>query len=425
MSNIEKLFEILTYSSKMLGYEDLDDDTRIEFLDEVLEYEDSLHKLYFTFTDLINAYWANLLDGGYWEIAGEYDSEEDFFRDTYKRHPEHRFGFWRNAKSKVYKDSIYFSTESWIIPDETNLIQALKNYSEPYAKFEINEAELVNFNGKQILLTNNIAVYFDQNKQLQNAINCSQKVLNGKLFNSVIIKENINEQNNLFAEHKKVNTRKKKRYIIDPALLSFKVSELGDLVLASYKGFNHIFFGNTSLPFEDIKELNAHLYPAFSKTQNLIEKSISNNCNWQELNDDTFEELCYDLLYCHSKFDSSTIKKMGKSKSRDGGRDIVIKSKKTPTAEPELYIFQCKFLSESTSLSAAKMGSAANVIMQYGAKGYGVFTTTVIDATLYDMLEGFKRNQGIDVSDTWSKYELARYLNRHSIIKNKYFKQEH
>jgi len=112
---------------------------------------------------------------------------------------------------------------------------------------------------------------------------------------------------------------------------------------------------------------------------------------------------------------------MGKSKSRDGGRDILIKTKKTPTKEQELFIFQCKFYNDKTSLSGSKLQNAANIIMQYGAKGYGVFTTTVIDSTLYDMLDGFKRYQEIDVSFCWSKYELERYLNRYQFLKDKYF----
>lgn len=155
----------------------------------------------------------------------------------------------------------------------------------------------------------------------------------------------------------------------------------------------------------------------------MIDISISENCNWSEIDDDIFEELCYDVLYCHPHFDSSTIQKMGKSRSRDGGRDIVIKTKKTPTNEQELFIFQCKYLSAKTSLSAAKISNAANVIIQYGAKGYGVFTSTVIDSTLYDMLDGFNRSINIDVSFCFSKYELERYLNRHQLIKQKYFRR--
>lgn len=61
--------------------------------------------------------------------------------------------------------------------------------------------------------------------------------------------------------------------------------------------------------------------------------------------------------------------------------------------------------------------------MQFGAKGYGVFTTTVIDSTLYDMLDGFTSSMKIDTSFNWSKYELERHLNKNMMIKDKYFKK--
>jgi len=304
-------------------------------------------------------------------------------------------------------------------------MEGLQNYSGLNFKLEIEDAERVDYNGQTILLTNNVAVYFKQIEQLQNAIECSQRALT-RIFLKDDNHSTTEEQHiNLFGETLTKRTRRKRgKHPLDTALLSFKVSEFGDLIIANYQGFDHVFFGNHDLTFEEIKELNNHLYPAFAKTQNLITNSISNNCDWLELNDDSFEELCYDILYCHPKFDSTSIQKMGKSKSRDGGRDILIKSKRTPTTEQELYIFQCKFLSESTSLSASKIPNAGNVIMQYGAKGYGVFTTTVIDSTLYDMLDGFKRNLDIDTSNNWSKYELERHLNRHQMIKSKYFGQK-
>ena len=62
--------------------------------------------------------------------------------------------------------------------------------------------------------------------------------------------------------------------------------------------------------------------------------------------------------------------------------------------------------------------------MQYGAKGYGIFTSAVIDSTLYDMLDGFERNMGIDTSIRMSKYELERFFNRNQQLKNKYFEDE-
>lgn len=422
-NDIDGLTESLIFSSKLLNNETTDDARMLEFKDGILGYEDSLNKRLFAFPDIINRYWANLINGAYWEIASEfYESEDEFFRITYKKHPEHRFEFWRSAKAKTFNAPIYISTESWIVPPTTDLIKALQVYSGLNFRLELNDAEKVEYNGRIILLTNNAAVYFNETPKLIKAIECTQTAL--AKYSSTNIKRLPQEpQISLWdGIYDKKTRRRSTKQRFEPSLLSFKVSEFGDLIVAKYQGFSHVFFVRNALSFEEIKELDHYLFPAFAKTQTLIANSISNNCNWLELNDDSFEELCYDILYCHPKFDSATIQKMGKSRSRDGGRDITIRSKGTPTSESKLYIFQCKFLSSSSSLTASKIPNAANVIMQYDAKGYGVFTTAVIDATLYDMLEGFRKTNNTDVSITMSKYELERHLNLHQTIKSKYFK---
>lgn len=433
--NVENLTSELVYFSEMISgefieYDDLD---RISFFDEVSEYEESYNKRIFVFPELINNYWANLINGAYWEIASEYyESENKFFNKTYKKYPEHRFGFWKSPLSNTFKETIYFSTENWIIPPNTCITDALKTYSGLEHNLIIENADKIVYNGLTILINNSTAVYFTQREQLINSIKCTERVLD-KIYNNNGIFNNSKShvksiQVNLFDE-RSIQTKTKKRVnyhsdiYIDETKIKYNLSEFGDLITIEYKKFTYIFFSNDTLNFEEIKGLNSFLYPAYSKTQKLIDISISEKCDWLELDDDTFEELCYDILYCHPHFDSTTIQKMGKSRSRDGGRDLVIKTKKTPTNEQELYIFQCKYFSDKTSLSASKISNAGNVIMQYGAKGYGVFTTTVIDSTLYDMLAGFNRNMGIDTSFCWSKYELERYLNRYQIIKNKYFKK--
>jgi hypothetical protein len=434
-TDVESLTNDLLYFSKMLSGElsEYDDIDRISFFDEISDFESSFHKQIFTFPDLINNYWANLINGAYWEIASEYyESESKFFNQTYKKFPEHRYMFWKSPQTKTFKDPIYFSTENWIIPPKTNLIEALKVYSGLEHDLIIEDADKIDFNNLTILVNSFTAVYFNQKEQLIHSIKCTERVLS-KIDNKTEVKKNIRIDNeeiqiNIFGERSYQRKRRlKNRHTdsiqIDETKIKFQLSEFGDVIIVEYESFYYIFFSNDILTFEQIKELNTHLYPVYSKTLDLINISISEKCNWVELNDDTFEELCYDILFCHPLFDSSTIQKMGKSRSRDGGRDIVIKTKKTPTKEQELYIFQCKYFSESKSLSASKISNAGNVIMQYGAKGYGVFTTTVIDSTLYDMLEGFKRNIKIDTSLCWSKYELERYLNRHQMIKNKYFKK--
>lgn len=427
------LYEQLLYFSRIYNveFENETESDRISYYDEISIYEKSFKKRIFVFPELINDYWANRINA-YWELASEYhESESKFFSNTFRKYPEHRFGFWKSAKSIEFQETIYFSINNWIIPPETNVLKGLQLYSGFEHDLILEPADKIEYKGSIILISNSTAVYFNQKQDLINSIKCTHLVLS-KIYKDATSKPPIPDkdkfiQTNLFGEDTIITkSRKRINYnadrIIDETKLQYSISEFGDLIIIKYEGFNFVFFANDLLTFEEIKELNTWLYPTYAKTQNLINISISEKCNWAELDDDSFEELCYDILYCHPHFDSSTIQKMGKSKSRDGGRDIIIKTKKTPTNEQELFIFQCKFLSDKTSLSASKIPNAGNVIMQYGAKGYGVFTTTVIDSTLYDILEGFNKNLNINTSFCWSKYEIERHLNRHQVIKTKYFK---
>ncbi len=433
-NDVESLTEKLVFFAEMLHGDssDYDDIDRICFFDELSEYEESYSKREFVFPELINNYWANLINGAYWEFASEYEeSESKFFAKTYKKYPEHRYGFWKSPLSKDFKEPIFFSTENWIIPPKTDLIESLKIYSGLEHKLVLEAADRIDYQDQIILLSNSTAVRFSQENDLINSIKCTERALmlkNNKIDSVKVT--NLNKtivQKDLFGEEvqqKKVNKRIRHNdnIQVDYSKLKFSLSEYGDLVTVEYNNYTHVFFYNEPLTFDKIKDLNSYLYPAFSKTQKLIDNSITGTCDWTKLDDDSFEELCYDILYCHPHFDFTTIKKMGKSKSRDGGRDITIKTRRTPTKEPELYIFQCKFLSEKTSLSTSKLPNAGNVIMQFGAKGYGVFTSTVIDSTLYDMLDGFSRNMHVDTSFSWSKYELERHLNKNVMIKDKHFK---
>ena len=72
-------------------------------------------------------------------------------------------------------------------------------------------------------------------------------------------------------------------------------------------------------------------------------------------------------------------------------------------------------------MSLAKLPGAANTILQHEAKGYGVMTNAVIDATLYDFLDGIKKNHGIDTDLNFSVYELERFIARHQPLRKKYF----
>src|SRR3546814_19251163 len=110
-------------------------------------------------------------------------------------------------------------------------------------------------------------------------------------------------------------------------------------------------------------------------------------CDWHGLTDEHFEQLCYDIILTMPRFDPDTIRKHGKSRSRDGGRDIEIFDMPRPGEDrPRKWIFQCTLVSGKGSLSATKVVDIGDLIDHYDVGGYGVMTSATIDAPLYDKL---------------------------------------
>ena len=143
---------------------------------------------------------------------------------------------------------------------------------------------------------------------------------------------------------------------------------------------------------------------------------------WETLDDELFEQLCYDYLYAQPLFDSSRLEKIGKSRSRDGGRDIVAwTNPAAPMFRPPVkYIFQCKHIKADASLTPKHFHSISDVIEQYGAGGYGVMCSGYIDATLHDRVDAIAAVRNIDVRKV-DRFQLERFLSRRPHIVEKYF----
>jgi hypothetical protein len=147
-------------------------------------------------------------------------------------------------------------------------------------------------------------------------------------------------------------------------------------------------------------------------------------CHWDQLDDEQFEELCYDVLDC--KYQPITIQKMGKVRSRDGGRDIVFQ---TPAFQTPLithkhsvkWIAQCKLIRDGSSLTARKVNNITDIVAQYRAGGFCVMTSGLIDSTLHDRLDDIARNRGIQI-DSWCRLKLERFLAQHPELRYRYFK---
>ena len=149
---------------------------------------------------------------------------------------------------------------------------------------------------------------------------------------------------------------------------------------------------------------------------------VTNNLKlpWDGFDDEKFENLCYDIIYHSPQFDNRTIRKMGKSRSRDGGRDITVYTNERPGNAKKLFIFQCKFTKLGTSLTTQKVENISDTVIQYGGQGYGVMAPVLIDSTLYDRIDAICKTFKVE-SNNWSILEIERFIARHPKLRERHF----
>jgi phage anti-repressor protein len=358
--------------------EDLED-----ILIDLWNFEENIEQISFNFSDEIEDYYANYIYRGIYEMASEStDDDEVYLEDCFRKNPEWKYGFWKNHLQNTPKESLYFSSFCWILKNNVDVNSILSKYSG-IENVTFDEASSIN----DLIINDFTAIDFNSLKNFNVAIS---------FINSL-------------TGFSDTNT-------------AFWVSQNFDIVKISYSGYYILYFDFEKVKEEFLKELYNETSLLYQNLSALLGFSKDIACNWNILTDESFEELCYDIIYNDIRFDNQTIQKMGKSKSRDGGRDIAVYTKPKFGNPAKKYIIQCKLLKKTASLTKTMMNNSANVIMQYQADGYIVMTNAVIDSTLSDMLDDFKKNPKMNTdTSTYSKYELERYLARNIGIKQRYF----
>lgn len=382
----------------------------INYREKINEYEGEFTGLKLRYPEVIDDYLINLVNGAYYEM--EYET----IREQLSHFPERYYGFFFGAKYNTCEEKVLFSSQSWIVPKSLTLEKVFSDHNYD-GQISVLPAHLLMIDQKTVAISEIGVVEIPMGQVLQ-AIACyedysnprdeyRQKLsLDGSFFESSPKERDLEESfPSVF------NTQSE--------LYKVYTSEFSDFCIVSTKEVNIVLFDVSQIRN---RESQKFLDASMQLLSNLEDEIVTDSkvcIDWNIFDDELFEQLCYDIIYHNSKFNRNTIRKMGKSRSRDGGRDIVVYTKSISGDKPKKYVFQCKLSGREKSINTSNVGSVSDVIEQYCAEGYGLMCNCYIDSTLFDRLDGISNRRGVDI-ETWSGFEVERFLSRRPLIKQRY-----
>jgi len=144
----KKIYELCV----LFGYDDDDSlDEHVWWREEVIEYGETVDEREFEFPEIIDDYYANLINGAYFELDSE---NEGFLENEFKKFPERRFGFWKTAHSPKLRADCYVSTDAWIAPIEVDIHLMIEVIA--------GQKQKVNFEPAEPLFLNHIAYLLNE-----------------------------------------------------------------------------------------------------------------------------------------------------------------------------------------------------------------------------------------------------------------------
>lgn len=390
--------------------------------DEVLYLENNLDNFNVKLPILLDYYYANLIDGKYYEMRS--DATDDY-RNEIIKYPERALGFWVSAYSTILGARCYASSDSWIVPKSIDLNYFFKITGKNYTFDKFTLSSILVLNGVSYATSDLIISYFPMRQYFKSRI-CSSIELSRD--EDLWPPDPFDWSNATFTyspytHHLRDQIGHDSSFLAPaPTSENCYIDLNGTLALVDDGEFYHLLYDTSELKSSQIKTLNTNLADALLSTGVNIGFSGKLTYDWSKIDDEQFERLCYDIIYSHPRFNSETIRKLGNSRSRDGGRDIQVYD--IPTARlvpPKKWIFQCKLVKGKGSLSASKLIDVGDMLDLYDVEGFGVLTNTTIDATLYDKLDKVCSKRDIEQLN-FSALEIEKELIRKPYIRMKYFK---
>lgn len=382
---------------------------------QINEYEGKLDACTPQFPDIVDWYFANLMAAKY-----EWRSEApEHYQVHTAEFPEYQVGFFRSARSAMLGGDCFASNEGWILPIEVDVDRFFEVTDQKYRLGEFVKGQILALGGQSFVMAEGLVAHFPIQQFLRSQVCAGFAV--GKVQDdwdtgpfdwldhpSPIMPEILRSDYVGEGERPLQNS-------------SCLVHPTGTMIILSDKSFWHLLYDTAPMNLAAVKRLCEFAGEIASSLSTAVGISASLDCDWTSLSDEDFEQLCYDLIFLHPKFDAETIRKLGKSRSRDGGRDIeVFEVSRWLREKPRKWIFQCKLVKSSSSLGGSKLQDVGDMLELYGAEGFGVLTSATIDATLFDKLDGICRRRGVQQYHM-SVLELERALSRNPNIKNRFF----
>ena len=394
MKNMLKWFSM--YFSGEFG----SDEDEIEAREEFADFEDKIYN--YSICPILphycDLYFANF-------IASYYDWNAETIKKTLALHPEWRFFAWKSTWSRKLGFDLFISGEFWLLDISSDLSCALmdaSDYKIPFSKEKFTKpVRVITDMGKIYILMQDEVLCISLGLHFYIA-RCAEVVFP-------------------FEEDMFLNTG------FDWGVsANFYISNDSSLVVFKGGTYQYVLF------YESIEVLETNQIDKLASsiqdiTADLLERgsnSIKVKCNWSLINDEIFEQLCYDLVLRDGKFIPEETRKMGLSKSRDGGRDIVTTFKTySGHNKNRFWVIQCKFSKSKKSLGRNDV-KLSDLIDEYSPAGVIIATNMFIDAGAYDKFDKISKNRGTDIK-YWDGLGIERLLNRNPDLIRSYKLESH
>ncbi|WP_128957253.1 hypothetical protein [Bradyrhizobium zhanjiangense] len=382
----------------------------VDILDRLREYEDTLDNCAPRLPELVDTYFANLVNGGYSEMRSE---APEHYEAEIARFPERQLGFHKSALSHRLGAASYVSAESWVVPVAIEVDKFFETTEQTYRLKDFVNGTVFVLEGRSYARSAELAVSFPMNNYFESRV-CATFAQRADEDASPW---------DYFSSNSATFTKARALTALSRPLDGSSDSQpggclihpAGTLVIVNDGLFRHFLYG--AAPLNQVQMLRVHDSLAQAIRSLGIMGALSQlppegapSYDWSLLSDEQFELICYEIIAAHPRFDPSTIRKFGKSRSRDGGRDIEVRENSAQRGgRGRKWIFQCKLITNGSSLSASKVQDVGDMLDKYDVEGFGVMTSALIDAGLYDKLDAVCGKRGISQLN-FSRLEIERQL---------------